>query len=41
MTRRTTPQTAQKLGRSPRLREKEWEDERFLGAERESFPQFW
>lgn len=41
MTRRTTPQTAQKLGRSPRLREKEWEEERFLADERESFPQFW
>lgn len=41
MTRKTTPQGGQKLGKSPRDREKEWEEDRFFDDERESFPQFW
>lgn len=41
MTRRTTPQSAQKLGKSPRDREREWDEERWWEDERESFPQFW
>jgi hypothetical protein len=41
LTRRTTPQVAQKLGKSPREREREWDDERWWDDERESFPQFW
>ena len=41
MTRRTTPQSAQKLGKSPRDREREWEEERWWDEERESFPQYW
>lgn len=41
MTRRATPQTAQKLGKNPRDREREWEEERWFDEERESFPQFW
>jgi hypothetical protein len=32
---------AQKLGRNPRDREKEWEEERWWEEERESFPQYW
>ncbi|KAK1769269.1 hypothetical protein QBC33DRAFT_513492 [Phialemonium atrogriseum] len=40
MTRKTTPQGGQKLGKSPRDREKEWEEDRFFDDERESFPQF-
>ncbi|KAK0722458.1 hypothetical protein B0T26DRAFT_644033 [Lasiosphaeria miniovina] len=40
MTRRTTPQTAQKLGKSPKDREREWEEERWWDEERESFPQY-
>ncbi|KAK2070358.1 hypothetical protein P8C59_004859 [Phyllachora maydis] len=40
MTRRATPQTAQKLGKNPRDREREWEEERWFDEERESFPQF-
>ncbi|AEO69244.1 uncharacterized protein THITE_2119417 [Thermothielavioides terrestris NRRL 8126] len=40
MTRRTTPQSVPKLGRNPRDREKEWEEERWWDEERESFPQF-
>lgn len=39
MTRRTTPQV--KLGKNPRDREREMEDEYWLSDERESFPQFW
>lgn len=38
MTRRTTPQV--KLGKNPRDREREMEDEYWLSDERESFPQF-
>jgi hypothetical protein len=41
MTRRTTPQSVPKLGRNPRDREKEWEEERWWDEERESIPQFW
>ena len=41
MTRRTTPQSAQKLGKNPRDREREWEEERWWDEERESFPQYW
>lgn len=40
MTRKATPQVAQKLGKSPRDREREWEEERWWEDERESFPQF-
>ncbi|KAK3375237.1 hypothetical protein B0H63DRAFT_272477 [Podospora didyma] len=40
MTRRNTPQTAQKLGKSLKDREKEWEQERWWDEERESFPQY-
>jgi hypothetical protein len=38
MTRRSTNQ---KLGKSPRDREREWEEERWWEEERETFPQFW
>lgn len=41
MTRRTTPQVSHKLGKNPREREREMEDEYWLSDERESFPQFW
>ncbi len=41
MTRRTTSQSAQKLGKSPRDREREWEEERWWDEERDSFPQYW
>lgn len=41
ITRRTTPQVMQKLGKNPRDREREWEDERLFDEERESFPQYW
>ncbi|KAK0736995.1 hypothetical protein B0T21DRAFT_437924 [Apiosordaria backusii] len=40
MTRRITPQSAPKLGRSPRDRERELDDERWWDEERESFPQY-
>ncbi|KAK4137439.1 hypothetical protein BT67DRAFT_109195 [Trichocladium antarcticum] len=40
MTRRTTPQTVPKLGKSPRDREREWEEDRWWDEERESFPQY-
>lgn len=40
MSRKATPQTVQKLGKNPRDREREWEEERSWGDERESFPQF-
>jgi len=39
-TRRTTPQSAQKLGRNPRDRERELEDELWWDEERESFPNY-
>ncbi|ORY69536.1 uncharacterized protein BCR38DRAFT_87378 [Pseudomassariella vexata] len=38
--RKPTPQTVQKLGKNPRDREREWEEERWWEDERESFPQF-
>lgn len=41
MTRRTTSQAGLKLGKNPRDREREMEDEFWLSDERESFPQFW
>ncbi|KAI1378278.1 hypothetical protein F4677DRAFT_389662 [Hypoxylon crocopeplum] len=40
LTRKSTPQTVQKLGKNPRDREREWEEERWFDDERESFPQF-
>ncbi|KAI1502277.1 hypothetical protein F5X99DRAFT_163925 [Biscogniauxia marginata] len=40
LSRRATPQTVQKLGKNPRDREREWEEERWWEDERESFPQF-
>ncbi|KAI4869520.1 hypothetical protein F4820DRAFT_12826 [Hypoxylon rubiginosum] len=41
LSRKSTPQTVQKLGKNPRDREREWEEERwFEDDERESFPQF-
>lgn len=39
MTRRNTP--SHKLGKNPRDREREMEDEYWLSDERESFPLFW
>ncbi|KAI1483930.1 hypothetical protein F4774DRAFT_2199 [Daldinia eschscholtzii] len=41
LTRKSTPQTVLKLGKNPRDREREWEEERWVEDERESFPQFW
>ncbi|KAI0603400.1 hypothetical protein F4775DRAFT_598495 [Biscogniauxia sp. FL1348] len=41
LSRRATPQVVQKLGKNPRDREREWEEERGWEDERESFPQFW
>jgi hypothetical protein len=41
MTRRTTPQTAPKLGKNPRDREKELDEQRWWDEERESFPEYW
>jgi hypothetical protein len=41
LSRKSTPQTVQKLGKNPRHREKEWEEERWWEDDRESFPQFW
>lgn len=41
MTRRTTPQSVPKLGKNPRDREREWEEDRWWDEERESFPQYW
>ncbi|OTB20546.1 hypothetical protein K445DRAFT_87659 [Daldinia sp. EC12] len=40
LTRKSTPQTVLKLGKNPRDREREWEEERWVEDERESFPQF-
>ncbi|KAI0195017.1 hypothetical protein F4808DRAFT_331020 [Astrocystis sublimbata] len=40
LTRKSTPQTLQKLGKNPRDREREWEAEQWSGDERESFPQY-
>lgn len=39
MSRRQTPVSAQKLGRSHREREREWQET--WDDERESFPQYW
>lgn len=41
MTRRSSTQTSQKLGRSPRERERDWDEDRWFEDERESFPQYW
>lgn len=41
LSRKSTPQVVHKLGKNPRDREREWEEERFFEDERESFPQFW
>ena len=41
LTRRHTPQVAQKLGKNPRDRERELEEERWFDEERDSFPTFW
>ena len=41
MTRRITPQTAPKLGKNPRDREKELDEQRWWDEERESFPEYW
>ncbi|EAQ91000.1 hypothetical protein CHGG_02935 [Chaetomium globosum CBS 148.51] len=40
MTRRTTPQTVPKLGKNPRDREKELDEQRWWDEERESFPEY-
>ncbi|KAI0879560.1 hypothetical protein GGS24DRAFT_2488 [Hypoxylon argillaceum] len=40
LTRKSTPQTLQKLGKNPKEREREWEEEQWSGDERESFPQY-
>lgn len=39
--RRSTDRSAHKLGKSPRERQQEWDDERWWEDERESFPQYW
>lgn len=41
LSRKATPQTVLKLGKNPRDREREWEEERGWEDERESFPQYW
>jgi hypothetical protein len=41
MSRKHTPVSAQKLGKSQRDREREREREDILNDERESFPQYW
>jgi hypothetical protein len=41
MSRRSTPKVSQKLGKSPRDRAQEWEEERWWEEERETFPQYW
>ncbi|KAL2259892.1 hypothetical protein VTK26DRAFT_6276 [Humicola hyalothermophila] len=40
LTRRTTPQSIPKLGKNPRDREREWEEDSWWEEERESFPQY-
>ncbi|KAI0406601.1 hypothetical protein F4802DRAFT_87028 [Xylaria palmicola] len=40
LARKSTPQTLQKLGKNPRDREREWEEEQWSADERETFPQF-
>lgn len=39
--RKITPQSAPKLGKNPRDREKELDDERWWDEERQSFPEYW
>jgi hypothetical protein len=41
MTRRSNTKVSQKLGKSPRDRALEWEEERWWEEERETFPQYW
>lgn len=41
MSRRSTPQSLPKLGKNPREREKELDQERWWDEERESFPEYW
>lgn len=41
LSRKHTPVSAQKLGKSHRERERQWEMETSFDDERESFPQFW
>ncbi|KAI1302603.1 hypothetical protein F5Y03DRAFT_207109 [Xylaria venustula] len=40
LTRKSTPQALQKLGKNPRDREREWEEQQWSEDERESFPQY-
>ncbi|KAH9887527.1 hypothetical protein F4778DRAFT_430932 [Xylariomycetidae sp. FL2044] len=40
LSRKSTPNTVHKLGKNPRDREREWEEDRWWEEERESFPQF-
>ncbi|KAI0542386.1 hypothetical protein GGR58DRAFT_510376 [Xylaria digitata] len=40
LTRKSTPQTLQKLGKNPRDREREWEEQQWSGDEGQSFPQY-
>lgn len=40
-TRKISPQTVPKLGRNPREREKDLDDERWWDEERQSFPEYW
>ncbi|KAI0512685.1 hypothetical protein F5B22DRAFT_648534 [Xylaria bambusicola] len=40
LTRKSTPQALHKLGKSPRDREREWEEQQWSEDERESFPQY-
>ncbi|TGJ86136.1 hypothetical protein E0Z10_g2648 [Xylaria hypoxylon] len=41
LTRKSTPQTLQKLGKNPRDREREWEEQQWSEDEGQSFPQYW
>ncbi|RWA04607.1 hypothetical protein EKO27_g10500 [Xylaria grammica] len=41
LTRKSTPQSLQKLGKSPRDREREWEEQQWSEDEGQSFPQYW
>ncbi|KAI1331285.1 hypothetical protein F5Y16DRAFT_395725 [Xylariaceae sp. FL0255] len=40
LSRKATPQVLHKLGKSPRDREREWEEERWCDDERDTFPQY-
>ncbi|KAJ2989496.1 hypothetical protein NUW58_g3438 [Xylaria curta] len=40
LTRKSTPQTLQKLGKNPKDREREWEEEQWSEDERQTFPQY-